>query len=315
VLTLLFLVVAWDDVWGAIGSAALGWIVLMYGALLVRQVVDAFQLRYLLGRVGSDVPVRRVFLASQLASFYSLVLPGDIAASAAKWSNLSVATGKRSLVLSAMVYNKLLMLSVPALIGTIALIADDPFDQPWLMILAVSIVTALVFLLVALYHPILGEWTERVLTKVARRLPAQIAIRVGYLADAIRSIRTLPMRHHLVMISFALVSVSLGVLRLWLGMMALGLGVSVFSVLWVMAFALIGRILPITIASLGIRESLLAVALTPLGVAREQAVALGLLGFSSIVLLGIIGGVYQAVLLSDRSRVTTSPDGEHDGSR
>jgi uncharacterized protein (TIRG00374 family) len=308
ILVVLFSVVAWDDVWSALASAAWPWLVLMYAVALIRQLIDAAQLRYLLRNVDVELPVRRVFLASQLASFYSLVVPGDIASSVAKWANLSVATGKRSTVLSAMIYNKLLMLSVPALIGTVALIVEDPFDRAWVVALAASILLAIVVALVALYHPRFGSWTEGTAGRIARRFPESIERRVGYLTGSMQGIRRLPPRHHVIMVSFVTVSVGSGVLRVWLGIQALGLGVSVFSVLWIMAFALIGRILPITVASLGIRESLLVVALTPLGVERGAAVALGLLGFSTIVMLAVIGAAYQISLVAGWASSAGTPD-------
>jgi len=269
----------------------------MYAVTLLRQLVDAFQLRHLLARVGSPLPVRRTFLASQLASFYSLVLPGDIASSGAKWANLSIATGKRSLVLNAMVYNRLVMLTVPVLIGTVALIVDDPFDELWVVLLAVAIFCSLIVLLAMLYHPRLGAWSQRWLERLANRLPERVARKVGYVVGSLGAVRSMPPREHATMFGFVCLSVSLGIVRLWTAIEALDLGVSPFAVLWIMAFALIGRVLPITIASLGIRESLLIVALTPLGVASGQAVALGLLGFTRILLLALIGAAYQIAMV------------------
>ena len=54
--------------------------------------------------------------------------------------------------------------------------------------------------------------------------------------------------------------------------------------------------LPITIAGLGIREGILLVALSAYDVPGEQAVALGLLGFSTIVFMALIGAGYQLAL-------------------
>lgn len=308
IVTVLFVVVGWGDVWAALVSASWPWLVAMYAVALGKQVIDAFQLRYLLAQVGSPVPLRRVFLASQLASFYSIVLPGDVAASTAKWADLSIATGRRSLVLTAMVYNRLMMLSVPVLVGTIALIVDDPFDEAWVVALAAVILAGIVFALLLLYHPRLGSWSERLLRALASKLPKRVGDKIGYVITSLAAIRALPLRDHLRVLGFVTAGVGMGVVRIWFGMLALDLGVSPLAVLWIMAFNLIGRLLPITIASLGIRESLLIVALTPLGVARERSVALGLLGFSTILMLALIGAAYQISLVLGR-RSAASADG------
>ena len=298
ILMILVNAVGWDLVWQALLEASWPWLVAMYTAVLAIQVLNALQLQRLLRGIGVEVRLGRAFLASQLASFYSLIVPGDLAASAAKWANLSVATGKRSLVLNALLYNKLLTMTVPAAIGAMALAIDNPFGRLWVTVLAFVIFGGLLLLMALLYSPRLGTWSERRIRWIADRFPERIALRLGFAINSLTEVRRLPGREHVLLLSFAIVGVSLGVARVFFGIEALDLGVSPFAVLWIMAFTLIARLLPITVANLGIRESLLVVALTPLGVPAEQAVALGLLGFSTIVLLAVIGGVYQITLLA-----------------
>jgi hypothetical protein len=295
VMVIMTRVVGWSRIWGVLSGARWRWLTAVYGVALIHQLIAAQQLRLILMAVQVSLPLRRIFLASQLASLYSLILPGDTA-SAVKWANLAVASRKRSLVLNALIYNKLLMLAAPLLVGTIALIIDDPFQQRWVS--AVSAVTffALIGLMVLLYHPAVGRNVEHRLRSIGDRLPEPVARRIGYALTSLGSVRRMDHRDHTTLASFALVGVGLGVIRVWCGIQALDLGVSVFSVLWILAFTVIGRFLPITIANLGIREGLLVAALVPLGVPSEEAVALGLLGFSAIVMLALIGAGYQVAL-------------------
>jgi uncharacterized membrane protein YbhN (UPF0104 family) len=300
VLTVLVRSVGWAEISDALLSASGTWLAVMYGLKLVRQVVDAAQLRFLLSRVKVKVGLSRVFLASQLASFYSLVVPGEIASNAAKWANLAAATGERSLLLNAMVYNKLLMLLVPSAIGALALAIDNPLQEPWLPVAAGAILLGLMLVLMGLYHPALGALSDRLFRRLGSILPERWQARIDAGLDSMAAIRSFRWNRHALMLLFALTSLSVGIGRFYTGILALGIDVPLIGVLWVIAFLGIGRLLPFTISNLGIREGLLIFALSAFAVPAERAVALGLLSFSAVVLLAIIGGVYQAVLVARR---------------
>ncbi len=293
IVALLYSIVGWSDVVRALAGASIPWLVLMYGSRLLRQFIDAAQLRYLLSRVEVDVTIGRVFLASQLASLYSLILPGELAASTAKWANLAEATQKRSLVLNAMAYTKFLFLAVPLAIGSVALAVDNPLDTAWIQVIALALLFALLSMMLLLYHPRLGSNTEKWLRGMSSHLPAGLEMKFGYLLDSLARLREIRGRDHAVMAGFMLASSSMGVLRFWSGIQALHVGVPLLGVLWVIAFITLGRMLPITIANVGVREGLLVVALAAFDVPADQAVALGALAFSTTVMLAIIGAAYQ----------------------
>jgi hypothetical protein len=277
----------------------------MYGLKLLRQVIDAVQFRFLTRRVGLDLTLGRIFLASQLASLYSLILPGELAASTAKWANLSIATGARSAVLNAMVYMKLLFLAVPAFIGAVALAIDNPFDSWWALAIAWSIIAAIVFVMVSLYHPAMGSTVDRWGHRLAKLLPASVETRVGYLLHSMARVRVLGRRSHLALVGFMCLGVTVEIGRFYSGINALGLDVPLLGVLWILAFVGVARLLPLTIANLGIREGLLVFALSAFSIPAQQAVALGLLGFSTIVLLALIGLGYQVALVTGLASTRT----------
>jgi uncharacterized membrane protein YbhN (UPF0104 family) len=110
-------------------------------------------------------------------------------------------------------------------------------------------------------------------------------------------VRALDWKVHVSMLGFTALGLATGVLRFYLAMRALGIIVSLASVIWITAFLKFARFLPITIANLGVREGLLVFALAASNVPAQQAVALGLLGFSVAVLNGLIGAGYQVALV------------------
>ena len=81
-------------------------------------------------------------------------------------------------------------------------------------------------------------------------------------------------------------SVSVALLARGLGV-NLGLGIW-FSVVPLIALAMV---LPISINGVGLREGGMALLLSPWGVAREQAIAVGLLWLLATVVTGLTGGV------------------------
>lgn len=310
VVGLMVMLVGWGEIAAALTRASLPWLVAMYALKLLRQVVDAFQFRFLTRRVGLDLALGRIFLASQLASLYSFVAPGEVAASAAKWANLSIATGARSAVLNVMVYMKLLYLAVPALIGAIALAIDNPFDSWWAPTLAWSLIAAIVLVMIALYHPALERTVNRWGRRLARFLPTSLEMKAGHLLNSMARVRKIGGRTHVTLIGLMCLGVAVEIGRFYSGIRALGLSVPLTSVLWVLAFMGVARLLPITVANLGIREGVLVFALAPLGVAAEQAVALGFLSFSAVVFLALIGAGYQLALATGlaSARVGSSSD-------
>ena len=83
---------------------------------------------------------------------------------------------------------------------------------------------------------------------------------------------------------------------------AIGLQVDLAHALSVNALSYFAILLPISVAGLGVREAAIVLALTPLGVEREQAVALALLMLAMTLVNAALGGLLQAraALWSDR---------------
>lgn len=285
-----------SNVWAALRSMDARWLLAMYAATLCARAVEAGQMRLLLSRAGAPVRWLRVFLANLLSAFYSLIAPGDLIASGAKWSNLAAATGQRGVVFHAMVYNRLVLLLPSFLVGGIALAIESPFGRPWLSyVLVVGAVISLAMAL-ALWHPRSDALLRLALRPMMSLFPRRIAQRVSDGLSSLRSLRAFGWRDHVAVICVGLIASALGVAVTALGFIAVGIRVEVTTIIWVHAAVVAVRQLPITFSGLGVREGLLVVLLAPYGVGAETAVALGLLRFSNSLLLGAFGGCYQLSL-------------------
>jgi uncharacterized membrane protein YbhN (UPF0104 family) len=81
---------------------------------------------------------------------------------------------------------------------------------------------------------------------------------------------------------------------------SLGFRIHWLDALWINVLAYLAILLPISVAGLGVREAAVIVALTPLGVPRDGAIALALLMFAATFFNALVGGVLQFLSGADR---------------
>ena len=61
-------------------------------------------------------------------------------------------------------------------------------------------------------------------------------------------------------------------------------------------FLFISRMLPLTVGNIGIREGILVLAFGVYGVEPAAAILVGLIVFSSIIIVGVVGAIYQVAI-------------------
>lgn len=285
------------NILGALNSANVVLLLPMYVFVACRAVLQSFLTHMLLKRVGSSATILRVFLASTLASFYGLVVPGDIVASFAKWKNLSLATGQKASVLNAMVYQRLLLIIISLAIGLIALALENPI--PEYPIAAVSSLLLLIFFILGmlLFSPRVGLVVDPLLQRIALKLPGALGCKMGNVIASLGEFRRLSLSHHAQFVSLGLLTVGFMIASLAIAGHALTLDLSLTTVAWLQVMLLLLRTIPITVGNLGVRETFLIFVLAAYGIEPATAIALGLLLFSRELFIAIIGGLYQTALL------------------
>ena len=314
VLALLLSAVGWESVALVIAGTALPWLVISYAVHLVRRWIDAVQMSLILRLVGLRTSVERVFLANALSTFYDLILPTGIVATAAKWLNLSGATGERPVTLNAVLFNRVVILAPILLLGCLALVWENPFESAALPIVLLLVLTCAGCLAALAYHPRLGVIGDGVALSITARLPKAVGKPLTKLVGALSPFRALRPIQHLLLLVIASCGFLVQVVSMWCLVLALHLDVPVLVLAWALALLSVSRQIPLTIGNLGVREGLLVLALAPYGVNLGAAVALGLLSWTRQLAIAVIGAGYQAALTLGwaqwRSEPPTAAPGE-----
>ena len=297
ILGLLVRMAGLSTVINALSGARPSWLALMYLLMFAVLGYQSAVMQAILKQAGLVVRVSRVILAHTLARLYSLITPGELVASAAKWKSLTDATGSGAIVLNSIVYYRFVLLLGPLVVGSMALLRANPFPRVPLgelaALLAIFMVLSMGFFLSRRTAPV----CDRAVGYLLARLPGVIRGPGRKVLLALDALRAMTIRQHLSfgvagMFEFFLVLVSF-----WSATQALNLDLPLTTVIWVQAALLVLRLLPITFANLGIREGLLVVVLGIYDVLPGDAVALGLLLFSQYLVIAGIGAFYQIYLL------------------
>ncbi len=254
-------------------SATLAWLALAAGLTLVGMVLATLRWKQVLDALGLRTGMRRLFSHTMAGQFVSNVLPTTIGGDVLRVSRLSRDTGASPDTFASVVLERVtgwLVLPVITLVG-LAL-------NPGLRRLGTATEVALGVALVTL------TLLAATLTAVSSpRFGARFAMREGWrrFAGAIHLGLTKLRAHPRSAISvlaagfayqFVLVLAAVAAAHV-LGLRPAGLT----ALLAFFPAVLIVQVLPIGISGLGLREGAFVVFLGPLGVATEQAIALGLL--------------------------------------
>jgi uncharacterized membrane protein YbhN (UPF0104 family) len=297
IISILLRVVSWKAILDALSSTALAWLLPMYGMMIVGRTLEAIQMQVILGKVGYRLRLGRIFMANTLSAFYSFILPGDMLAGIAKWANLSAATGNKAVILNAIVYNRLVLIIHPLVIGVFALAWENPFHSsilPGALIIMIILALAIV---VCIFHPSYGVITDKIIRKISKPLPNVINRRVEKILKSITEFRYFRLRDHFNIYSIGFFILLIRLIIFALASTAVGIQIPFYTLAWIMALLTSSRQLPITFSNLGVREGILMAVLSPYGVEVESSFALGLIMFSNQILIGFIGFLYHISLI------------------
>jgi len=299
--------VGWQALVDALASASLPWLLSMWGFAVATFAVMALNLFLLLKKLGLKVTYGRVLLANALANFYSLLVPGDLMAGLAKWAVLSTATRNSGASLSAIVINKIALAIPPVVLGSAALVLQNPFpDLPVAEMAGFSVLLIVIGLTLALSARS-GAIIDRILLSLARRLPARLHRGFLSLVESLQRFRQFRKRDHLVIVLVAFIAFSTGLVAFYFATRTFGAHVPLLTLAWISLALFLSRLLPLTFNNLGIREGLLVLTLPGHDVSAATAIGIGLVMFSSSVLIGLLGGLCQMALALGWKKLQTEP--------
>ncbi len=276
--------------------ATIAWLLTALLLTLGAVVLATARWAQVLAAMGVPAPPFRRLVSHYFAGqFVSNVLPTTIGGDILRASRLAVDTGDGADSFASLIIERLtgwLILPLLALTGFAlsAAARNAAYATTVALLITGGTVVALAVILVAADHPRLGgRFAER---EGWRRF-------LGAVHLGVARIRRHPGAAGRVIAAGAVYQLVL-VAAAWAGAQALGINALSFPEL--LAFfpaVLISQILPIGISGLGVREGALVFFLSPLGVPKDQAVALGLLVF---VLNVIVSGLGAPSFLSGSRR-------------
>lgn len=260
-----------------------------------------------LQRLGSHVPWLRLMADTLVASTYNMLLPTSIGGDVVRAMRCARRTDRPSHAWSSAVFERLVGLVALVLLAVPGVVmAPGARGQISIALALVAVVSGL--LVFTAHAPL--RWAARVL---ARRAPVVARIG-GDLADDLSGpLASLGARVEMLAWSTAYQAVGLGLL----GVVVVDWGRPAlwWAVLGAVPLALVLAMLPVSIAGLGVRESLFVLLLGRFGVAPPQALALAVVWLASALLLALAGGAVMMVEAAsaahhDEHPATTPPHRE-----
>lgn len=288
----------WTEVTSELQAARWRWVGVVYTSFGLMFLLNARLQLNLLRGIGLTITAARVILAKFQSSFFGLILPGELFAGAVKWANLAAATGDRSKVLVAMLANKVLLALPPLFLGSIALAWADPLGSRTLQWIASAIAIVLLAGMYLFFHRDAGATIERISRRFADSTPRIFRSGAHRVLDGFRELRELKTRIILSAIAVSSAIFVLSIASMAFATLAVGATAPLSAFLWTSMILFLSRLLPISVGNIGIREGVLTVALGLYGVSAAKAVLVGLILFSSTLIVATLGAGYQLALLA-----------------
>jgi hypothetical protein len=278
-------------------------IVLAIASTIVAALAATWKWRELLHAQGIKTGFLHTLRLTYIAAFYNLVLPGQESGNGVKALLLGRSTRKASKVWASVLIDQILLfmaslvLSIPGLI----LAPRLPDRGIWIGMIACCFV-GVIFLHSLFLIPGLSRLLDRVLCPLSWHLRMRWVRRgsgewLAPLWHSLCSYQTTMGRLGLVLGLSVLYQLGIISAAFWLAL-GLGIHVSFLNFAWVMVLVSAAQALPVSIAGIGMRDSVLTFFLVgQLGVLSYEAVALSFAILALNILVGIPGGLLQMMPL------------------
>ena len=253
----------------------------------------AYRWRAILAARAVRFKTRRLFVYYLIGIFFTSFVPGGgVSGDVARLIYVDREVRDKSLVLSTLVYERLIGVFTLLLLGLAATLMTRASRQTDAMIYLSELILALAFV------AILTLMTEYVSSRLAR-LIRKIGQRLGTVRVAEAAARTLESisafrRDPTLLLKTSLISVLIRIvwtLGCYVVSWAMGLPLGLLTLFAFISLVDLVRLMPISVGGLGVREWIVIVLFGSIGISREQALTFSLLAFAPIYLNAIVGGV------------------------
>jgi glycosyltransferase 2 family protein len=280
----------------------------LLGAVLVvfgLQLVAADRLHRLANAYGVGLSSWALFKINLATLFYGICLPaGNVTGFIARLCMMSASPKQYLDVALALSCDRVVATVMLCIVGIGFWLLAWPLDAWHVLVVMLAALVGLSLLQAALF------------VQLSLPFPRPLwPAKLGLLRDALHRSRTLPRSTLVWAFGLAIVMHLLGTIAYGLVAAALHLDLSLATIGWTRAAAMLVAILPISVAGLGVREGVLVLLLAPYAVPAPDALAYGLLAFAVTVLApGMVGALIEADRLLirpllDQGRAASPPAG------
>jgi len=276
-------------------------LIAVWGLTVVLFWIRSYKMQLILRRQGCNVECATIFGATTATALYSLILPGMLS-TGVKWYVLKRSTGKGSNVLSSMLYNQFSTVALMTVFGLAALMATNPasllitdVENQWLLPVACGVLLVIILLLaLLLLSKSAGGKMLEIIALLLRPLPSRLRQKNHEILDQIEVFQTVGWRFHLTVALITMIGTLIGGVATYvLAARSANITVSASVLMWLCVLIyVIGR-LPISVANLGVRESMLVSFLSMYGVDKPAALLMSMILFSALVFMAGIGAIFQ----------------------
>jgi uncharacterized protein (TIRG00374 family) len=241
---------------------------------------------------GIPIAIYDVFKINLTAAFYSFFLPAkNITGGAIRFYGLSKVNNKKAEALASIIFDRVFATIALCLVGALFWSMDRSYtagnlSYSFIIIFGILLIVTILLSNVRIPNFFLKFFESLHLSSFNTSLVK--------FYESLHKYRTVPIKSRAFILILSVFLHLLDVLVYFLLAKSLGLNISVVTIGWVRAATILATMVPVTISGLGIREGVLIFLLSPYGVAGEEAFALSILiFFATILMVGIIGGLYE----------------------
>ena len=302
--------------WQTTKTARWWFLIAVWALTVIIFWINSIKMRLILKKQDCNVKISTIFAASAITLFYSMVIPG-ILSTGVKWYILKKDTGKSGSVLSSMFYNQMSIIVVMTVFGLAALMITNPAplskadsNNQWLLpVISGILLAAIILISLLLLNSRTGGKIINALGFLLRPLPLKVRQKAQKLLEQVAIFQTAGAGFHLTMLFFTVIANLIGgVLLYLLSAQAVNVTAPLGVFVWLCAVIyVLGRV-PISVANLGVREATLVGFLGIYGVVKPQALLMSMILFSTLVVMAVIGAVYQFFWAIKAKKTTQSQD-------
>lgn len=265
--------------------------------------VQGIMIKRLLAYQGLRVKAREVFRLFIVANFFGFFLPGAIGPDMVLCYNLFKSTDRKETVLSAILYMRIMVLFVMALLAFLACFHPLAPGMDAYLLTGAALSAFLIYFFIMANRESLAI-ARRVLAVLERYRWTAVIHRTYFALASISGNRLTGIR----MAPYLLVSALIKIVADYFIALALGLEIPLVYFFVFIPIITLAAAVPLTFAGLGVREGSYVSLFALAGIPAEQTMAVALVSLSLVVVVAIHGAILYA--LAGSTLVTKADHGD-----